>query len=226
MTAPLVQNPPTTATVPPPAPAATPQPHDLNYWTTVLHNAAQVPVGHPRYDDARAVIQMALEQFQQSADVAHDKDIKDISPGKLGTALVSFGHGASLGLAGDPTYLQLAKAANPKTAFAADLAGTAAVTAIGSPLVAGLSPAIGGAVLGGTALGIRGAVEPIAGLSRAESALAMGTTGVITGAMAGKIASKLVPMARTIAGNFARVFGTTMAPADLQAISETSIRAE
>jgi hypothetical protein len=208
-------------------PSATTAPvRDRAYWTTVLHNAAQVPVDHPRYGDARSVIQMALDNMQTAADSAYDKEIKDISPGPVGTALVSFGHGASLGLAGDRTYLQLARQANPKTAFISDLAGTAATATIASPLVAGLSPAAGGAVLGAGTMGIRGAVEPIPGLTRGESALASGTLGAVTGAVAGKIVSKLVPMARTISQNVARMLGRSASPAEVGAVSEAAVRAQ
>lgn len=199
---------------------------DRAYWTTVLHNAAQVPVTHPRYQEARSVIQLSLDNLQAKADSAADADIKAISPGPLGTAAVAFGHGASLGLAGDPTYLQLARQANPKTAFTADVAGTAALGGVASPLVAGLSPAAGGAVLGGALGAGRGAIEPIPGLTRAESALVGGTTGAVTGAAAGKIASKLVPIARTVSRNIVQLFGGSATQAQVEGVSEAAVRAE
>lgn len=220
-----------TAPIPFPAGSATPVTpapvvRNRAYWTTVLHNAAQVPVDHPRYQDARSVILTALDHIQMGADSASDKDIKDISPGPVGTAAVSFGHGASLGLAGDPQYLALARQANPKTAFVSDVAGTAALGGVASPLVAGLSPVAGGAVLGGVLGGSRGAIEPIPGLTRAESALVGGTTGAITGAVAGKVASKLIPIARTVGRNIAQLLGPGAAPAQVQSVSEAAVRAE
>src|SRR5437667_7617106 len=111
-------------------------PRDRAYWTRVIHNAAKVTPDNPRYGEARQVAQMAIQGLQDLADSSSQKDIKDISPGKVGTAAVAFGHGASLGLAGDPTYLQLAQEANPKTAFFSDVAGTAALAGALSPAVA------------------------------------------------------------------------------------------
>lgn len=206
--------------------ASTAPVRDRAYWTNVLHNAAKVPVEHPQYNDARAVIGMALDQMQTAADSAYDKNIRDISPGPIGTAAVSFGHGASLGLAGDQTYLKLARAAHPKTAFLSDVAGTATLGAALSPLVAGLTPVTQGVVLGGGLSAARGAIEPIAGLSRAESAALMGVGGAVTGAVLGKFVAKLGPVIGTIVKNAKALAGFGVAPADVAGITESAIRSQ
>jgi hypothetical protein len=152
------------------------------------------------------------------------------------TAVTSFGQGASLGLAsklgdllpGAPNsqYLELARQTNPKSAIAGDLAGTAALGGLAAPLVAGLSPAVGGAVLGGALGGARGAIEPIPGLSRAESAAVAGTAGAVSGAVLGKVVAKLTPAIRTVVANAKRLLGPGIAPADAEALTEAAVRSK
>lgn len=198
---------------------------DRAYWTNVIHNAAKVTPDNPRYGEARQVAQIAIQGLQDLADTAGEKDIKAISPGKLGTAAVAFGHGASLGLAGDPTYLALARQANPKTAFVSDVAGSAALAGIASPAVAELSPVTQGIILGGGLGAARGAIEPIPGFSRGESAALTGAGGAVTGAVISKFASKFVPTVRTIWTNIARMLGPKAAPAEVAQVAEGAIRA-
>src|SRR6185436_12830019 len=86
-------------------------------------------------------------------------------------------------LANDPQgyqqYRSMANEANPKTALGADIAGGAALSTVltGTPLLAGLSVPTQMALTGGAVGATRGAVEPIAGMSRAESAAIMGGGG-------------------------------------------------
>jgi len=197
---------------------------DRAYWTQVIHNAARVSPDDPRYAASRVAAQQAIQGLRDWADAAADKDTKALAPSIPATAAVAFGHGASLGLAGDPAYLQLARETNPKTALAGDIAGTGALAGIAAPLVAGLSPAVGGAVLGGTLGGARGAIEPIPGLSRTESAALSGVGGAVTGAVLGKFVAKLTPAIRTVVANAQRLIGTGIAPADAEALTEAAVR--
>lgn len=239
MTPPLMPMPssiPSAATIPPSAPPAgasligdsgkLAQFRDRAYWTNVIHNVAKVTPDDPRYAASRIVRDQAIQGLQDLADSAGQKDVKDISPGPVGTALVNFGHGASLGLAGDPTYLQLSKEANPWTAGISDVAGTAALGGVLSPLVAGLTPATGGAVLGGALGAGRGAIEPIGGMSRSESAALMGLGGAVTGALVGKATAKLGSTVQTIWGNVAKLLGKTGTAQDVANVAEAAVRAE
>lgn len=207
---------------------ATPPPvRDRAYWTRVIHNVAKVAPDDPRYQASRLVRDQAIQGLQDLADTAAEKDIKDITPGKLGTAAVAFGHGASLGLAGGGPYLDLGRQANPLTAGIADVAGTAALGGIASPFVAGLSPAVGAGVLGGTLGAARGAIEPIPGFNRAESAAIMGGGGALTGAVLGKFVSKVGPVIGTIVNNMKRLAGIGgVAAADIEGMTEAAIRAQ
>jgi len=199
-------------------------PHDRAYWTNVIHSAALVPPGDPRYAASRIVAGQALLGLQDLADSAGKKDIKDISPGVVGTALVNFGHGASLGLAGDKTYLDLARQANPWTAGISDVAGTAALAGTLGPLVEGLSPVAQGITLGGGLGAARGGIEPLPGMTRLQSALLMGTGGALTGAVLGKFTQKFVPTVRTIVGNITKMFGSAATPEEIAVASENAIR--
>lgn len=213
-------------------PSATTEPvRDRKYWTSVLHNAAKVPQDHPRYGEARQVIGMALESIGAEADRAADADIKALTPGKLGSAVVAFGHGASLGLAGEKEYLDLARQAHPILTTVADVTGAGATTALtaagAAPILAGLSHAAKLGLAGGGTTAARGAIEPIFGLSRAESALITGAGGVILGSAVGKIVSKLLPIASTVARNVdLRLLGGRFAKKEAQRLMEAAIRAE
>lgn len=221
MTAPLA---PSTSTAPTdlaPGPV-----RDRAYWTAVIHNVAKIGPDDPRYSASRIVRDQAVQGLQDLADSASDAETKKIAPGKAGTAAVLFGHGASLGLAGDPQYIALARQEHPWTAFGGDVAGTAALARLVSPVVAGLSPVTQGIVLGGGLGAARGAIEPIPGMSRGESAAISGAGGAVTGALIGKFVSKLVPTVRTIAANIARIAGRAASPADVEAMTEAAVRAQ
>jgi hypothetical protein len=209
---------------------------DRAYWTQVIHNAAKVTPDDPRYAASRLVAQQAIQGLHDWADTAADKDVQAYAPGRTMTAVTSFAQGASLGLAsklgdllpGAPNsqYLELARQTNPKSAIAGDLVGTAALGGLAAPLVAGLSPAVGGAVLGGALGGARGAIEPIPGLSRTESAAVAGTAGAVSGAVLGKVVAKLTPAIRTVVANAKRLLGPGIAPADAEALTEAAVRSK
>src|SRR5207237_3758328 len=146
--------------------ASTAPAYGVQDWVRILHNAASTPQDHPRYGEARQVAQLALQNIDELQGQASETERKALAPGQVGTALVSFGHGASLGLAGDPDYLAQARAANPWTAGIADVAGTAALGGLAAPVVAGLSPVAGAAGLGGGLAARRGGSEAIPGVSR------------------------------------------------------------
>lgn len=123
-------------------------------------------------------------------------------------------------------YQQLAAQANPKAALISDVIGSGALATVASPLVAGTSPAAGGALLGGSLAGIRGAIEPIPGLTRGESAALSGTIGTVTGAVLGKFVGKLTPLIRTVVSNVKRLIGPGVAQADADAITEAAVRSK
>ena len=216
--------------------ASTAPTYGVQDWVRILHNAASTPQDHPRYGEARQVAQLALQNIDQLQGQASAADPEAQPPGQIGTALVSFGHGASLGLAGDPDYLAQARAANPWTAGIADVAGTAALGGLAAPVVAGLSPVAGAAVLGGGLAASRGAIEPIPGMTRGESALVMGAGGAISSGAAAKVVSKLLPIAVTVGKNAYKIFGTVGrtisggpaegVPAAVHDVAEAAVRAE
>src|SRR5437868_676639 len=95
--------------------ASTAPTYGVQDWVRILHNAASTPQDHPRYGEARQVAQLALQNIDQLQGQASAADPEAQPPGQIGTALVSFGHGASLGLAGDPNYLAWGRAAKRST---------------------------------------------------------------------------------------------------------------
>jgi hypothetical protein len=105
------------------APLVTPPTKDRAYWTKVLHNAAQVPADHPRYAEARQVIQLALENMGTLASEASAADKENAPPNKWLGRAVSFGQGASLGAASTPAARMLLQA-NPLTAGVVQLLGS------------------------------------------------------------------------------------------------------
>src|ERR1041385_8699267 len=72
---------------------------DRAYWTQVIHHAATIPPDDPRYPASRMVAQQALQGLRDWADRGTTKDVEALTPGPVGTAAVSFGQGASAGLA-------------------------------------------------------------------------------------------------------------------------------
>lgn len=207
-------------------PVTSDEPQTLVEWLRYLKNAATVPSSNAEYGDAQEATQYALQQIARLNAEANQQDFQKLMPGKLGTAAVNFGHGASLGLAGDPAYLALAREANPGTALASDVAGTAATGTLigGAPVFAGASPVVTGAIVGGGTAAIRGAVEPLPGFSRKESALLYGTGGVVGGAIMGKVLSKLVPWMRTVGRNIKAKLGPGASAVDVDALTEAAIR--
>lgn len=241
------------------APLVSAPPRDRAYWTRVIHNAAKVPVDDPRYGEARQVIQMALEGMADLATTASEADPENKPPNKWLGRAVAFGQGASLGAASTPEFrtallanpltawtqlfasspaehqdfLAQARANDPIGTGLADVAGMAATGGIATPgaapILAGVSPMAGTAVMGAALGGTRGAIEPIPGMSRAMSAIVMGTTAGIGGAVVGKIVGKLLPFATRVAGNVSRLFGRTAATGaskEVQGLSEAAVRAE
>lgn len=236
-------------------------PKDRTYWTKVLHNAAQVPVEHPRYSEARQVIQLALENMATQAREASAADPENAPPNKWLGRTVAFGQGASLGAASTPEFRMALANASPATAGlmqllgstpaehqdflgqarandpigtgVADLAGMAATGGLAAPVAApvltGLSPTAGTALMGAGLMGTRGAIEPIQGMSRGMSALVMGTTAGIGGALVGKLVGKLLPIATRVARNVGGLFGRGAARAaskEVQGLSEAAVRSE
>lgn len=79
-------------------------PQDVRHWFTVLRNAAMVPKGDPRYDDARDVVEQALEQIQHLNRTANQEDRLRAGPKEIpGDAALGVGLMHSLSLrAGEP----------------------------------------------------------------------------------------------------------------------------
>src|SRR5512146_2563480 len=183
-------------------------PSTLTDWTQVLHNAAQVPQTSPRYAEARSVVSDALFNIDLLNQTASQRDVKrvgEILPPELALALkpvtgvdpnallagaVGFGRGVSLGIVKPPPEIA---AAHPTASIVGDILGAGTVTALASPLVAGLSPMAGGAILSGSYGATRGAIDPMLTGDRKIDAALGGLTGVIGGAIAGKVTDKLAP---------------------------------
>jgi len=72
---------------------------DRAYWTRVIHNAAQVSPDDPRYPASRLVAQQAIQSLRDWRDTKAEQDVQALTPGRVGTAITSFGQGASAGLA-------------------------------------------------------------------------------------------------------------------------------
>lgn len=169
-------------------------PKNLSHWVNVLHNAAAVKRGAPNYDDAQAVVNLALLQIQHLNRAAQAADPDQIAAGQPGaqvnpgaTLIGGLAHGASLGLgepiaglasairgkgfrAGAQQYregLENLEAANPNLAAASEIGG-------------GL--ALPGATIGTIASRI-GATVPV-GVTSARIA-AGGIAGAVPGAVAG-----------------------------------------
>lgn len=88
--------PSTTTVTPPTAPV-----RDRAYWTRVIHNAAKVDPSHPRYGEARQVVQLALDNLDalhQGKNAAETPPVP--VPGKIGGGLMNAFEGLTLG-AGD-----------------------------------------------------------------------------------------------------------------------------
>src|SRR5690349_22532094 len=115
---------------------------DADLWEKLV-DAGLSEAEATRHVQLRAQFSPAANEAASVQDQAAD------APGPLASGIVGFGHGASLGLAGDPEYLRQARKANPKSTIAGDILGAGAVTGLAAPLVAGLSPGAAGAVLGG-----------------------------------------------------------------------------
>lgn len=194
-------------------------------WITVLHNASTVPPDDPRYGGARQVMAESLVRMNGINDASTASDAEKLKPGALPAFLVAFGNGASLGATsrfneGTSMYLQNA----PRGAkIAGNIAGMLTLGGIASPLVAGLSPAAGGVVLGG-GMGAAGGAINTQGNPLVGAAIG-GLTGAALGGVGGKIADKIAPIASQVGRNFMRVFSRSMPKAAATDATETAIRA-
>lgn len=182
-------------------------------WLTIHRNASQVGRDHPRYAEAQAVKTEALSRLQAMHAQQNAADQAALAPNQLQTGITHFGQGASFGLLGgnspipflrgtiDPDFLARGAQANPLTARLSDLGGMGATTMIGataaSPLLAGLSPGMQGALVGGASGAARGAVEYGAG-NRGTGALVGGAMGAAGGYATAKIAQALAPLVKNI----------------------------
>src|SRR5512146_2980778 len=201
-------------------------PSTLTDWTQVLHNAARVPQDSPRYAEARQVVQDALSNIDLLNQTASQRDVKrvgeilppelalglkpvpGVDPNALLAGTVAFGRGASAGIVKPPPEIA---AAHPTASIAGDIAGAGAVTALASPLVAGLSPMAGGAILGGSYGATRGAIDPMLTGDRKIDAALGGLTGLVTGAVGGKITGKLAPAVTQVGRNILKLLGARAA---------------
>lgn len=215
-------------------------PSALTDWTSVLHNAAKVPKTSQRYGEAQQVIQDALANIATLNSTANAADVQQagqLAPGALGSALagvVGFGRGASLGLVKPPSVEGVGDVigqAHPTATKVGDAAGTLATGIAASPLVAGLSPAMGGALLSGGMGAARGALDPMLTGDRGIDAALGGLTGIVGGAVIGKVIGKLAPAVTTVGRNIIHLLGRRAAQAgakvggdELVATAETTLR--
>lgn len=213
------------------------QPSTLTDWITVLHNAAQVPQDSPRYTEAQQVMQNALINVQSLGQEASQQDILQagqLAPGKLGSALagvVGFGRGASLGLVKPPTVdiggqaTDVIGLAHPTATTVGDIAGGAALATVAAPLVAGLSPTAAGATLFGGLGAARGAIDPALTGDRKIDAALGGLTGLVGGAIVGKIGGKLAPAVTQVGRNIMKLIGARAEQAGTQAVGKELVDA-
>lgn len=196
----------TDTTAAPPRPLAA---YKMPRLLGTIQNAASVQAADPRYEEARHVYQDAMDELQLRYQSASDQERADAAPGKLASAVVGFGHGASLGIAGDPEYIAMARDAHPGFAMGGDVLGAAATTAVlgANPLFAGLTKAQAG-LMAGTATGAtRGAVTPEFSGNRAIDATIGGVASLVGGWAVGKALDKAAPVFGTILNNFRNLFG-------------------
>lgn len=192
------------------------QPQSLKDWITVLHNASQVPQGSQRYDEAQQVAQDAMAQISHLNQTASEADVKEagqLLPGVAGSiaaGAVGFGRGASLGLVKPPSVPgvgDVISQAHPTATTVGDIAGGTTLAGVASPLVAGMSPVLGGAVLAGGYGAARGAIDPqLTGDRLVDSAIG-GLGGAVLGAVGGKVSQKIIA---PILGNIGRVGNNLM----------------
>lgn len=212
-------------------------------WVTILHNAAQVPPNSPRFEESRQVLQDAHGHLQALAGAANAADSAQATPnpGALAANAVAFGHGASYGIAGDPGYLAAAHANHPISTMLSDAAGTLASTTVlaakgglvGALERQGVGAGTTGALLGGAGGAVRGAVEPLPGFTRGQTAMLYAGVEGIGGAAVGKIVSKLLPIG-VAAGQavmkpllkVAAQFGVKVGAKEAAALEEAAIREE
>lgn len=212
-----------------------------NVLHNVVHAPGYTDPSHPNYATLQEYRDQALSALGQIAQAGAKKDLQEagqlVPPGhtiplpfgiprkmELGSALagtVGFGRGASLGLTGpnspigfmraDPQASAAISAAHPTATTVGDIAGTTALGTIASPLVAGMSPALGAATLGGVMGGARGAIDPQFTGDRAIDGVLYGLGGAIGGAAIGKITQRLVT---PVANNIMRIMAARGIAAD------------
>jgi hypothetical protein len=211
----------------------------------VLHNAARVPKDSPRYGEAQQVVQDALINIGQLNATANQGDVQQagqllsgplagiaqtvpglnlLPPAAQEQALagaVGFGRGASAGAVKPPSVPGVENPigqAHPAATAVGDVLGAGTAMAAAAPLVAGLSPAMGGAVLGGGYGAARGAIDPALTGDRAIDATLGGLTGIVGGAVAGKVIGKLAPAVATVGRNIMALISRKAAASGTQAV--------
>jgi len=184
----------------------------LKEWTAVLHNAAALPVGHPRYAEAQQYRDMALENINtlmQQGNTADRLAAGQLAPGVGGdvaAGVVGFGRGATLGLVKPSKEVRdVIQEAHPISSVIGDVVGTAVPVAAGTALTAGLSPWLAGAAVAGGTGAARGAIDPFLTGDRKMDALIMGVGGAVVGPIVGKGVSLASDVVQTITRNGSKV---------------------
>src|SRR5438309_3653124 len=145
-------------------PTLTPSPvgYSLQDWVKIINNGAQVPKGHPRYPEVRALMDQALQQvtaMHHQQNMADKMDAADnpYSPGPLQSALAGGAQGMSMGLGGAlddnfQAYLGQARQDNPKEAWAGNTLGGA----VPATIIAGMTgaPAVATGITAGVQTGL------------------------------------------------------------------------
>lgn len=218
---------------------------------SIMHNAAQVPVGDPGYARARAVMKLASSKIGEANDAANQQDLATPLTSSLGAGIVNFGQGATGGLAqtqafrralplfpgGDlfnqiastpeqfQDYLWTARQEHPLASGIGEAGGVAGGALLASQ-VPGVGPALArmGPVAGGATVGgVSGGLQ-----SGIESgSVAGGITGAVAGAVGGAISAKALsylPFARRIVTNVLTRLGGSVPEASVVDAAEQAAR--
>lgn len=235
-------------------------------WRQILHNASLKAASDPANADThRAMVQRALinlstlNQQQNTADMTQaGQDLSGglqkfaaLIPGgagigllpqnvqsTLGAGAVGFGQGASLGAVQPPVVggQSPIKMAHGTAVTVGDVAGNTALGALASPLAAGLSPAVGAGLIGGTMGAARGGIGTAVAKSKGETnpgltgdagtdAVLGGLTGLVGGAAAGKVLGPVVKGIGTVGKNLVALFAKRAAAEGTQLGAEGAVDA-